>query len=148
MNIFSRFRNSSWPSPSCDYQMNGIDIRLGYTNLQGILDGKRTICYESISDILISMFSGINKCLQGHNIFVIDFSSSRYQKFIISLICISAEFPAYSEHLRWLGTGVGAKEGPAIVVAEPGGLPKSLPICVGDIICLVFFLFLVLGAIC
>ena len=30
-----------------------MDIRLGYTNLQGILDGKRTIRYESISDILI-----------------------------------------------------------------------------------------------
>ena len=97
MNVFSRLRNSSWPSPSCCYQMNGIDIRLGYTNLQGILGGKRTIRYESISDILISMFSGINKCLQGRNIFVIDFGSSRYQKFIISLICVSAEFPAYNE---------------------------------------------------
>ena len=75
----SHLRNLSWPSPSCDYQMNGIDIRLGYTNLQGILDGKWTICYESISDILILMFLGINKCLQGHNIFVIDFGSSRYQ---------------------------------------------------------------------
>ena len=96
MNVFSRLRNSSWPNPSCDYQMNGNDIRLGYMNLQGILDGKRTICYESISDILISMFSGINKCLQGQNIFVIDFGSSRYQKFVISLICVSAEFPAYN----------------------------------------------------
>ena len=96
MNVFSRLRNSLWPSPSCDYQMNGIDIRLGYTNLRGILDGKRTIHYKSISDILISMFSGINKCLQGRNIFVIDFSSSRYQKFVISLICISTEFPTYS----------------------------------------------------
>ena len=76
--------------------MNGIDIHLHYTNLQGILDGKQTIRYKSISDILISMFSGINKCLQGRNIFVIDFGSSQYQKFIISLICISAEFPAYN----------------------------------------------------
>ena len=97
MNVFSRLRNSSWPNPSCDYQMNGNDIRLGYTNLRGILDSKRTICYESISDILISMFSGINKCSQGRNIFVIDFGSPRYQKFVISLICVSAEFPAYNE---------------------------------------------------
>ena len=97
MNVFSRLRNSSWPSPLCCYQMNGIDIRLSYMNLRSILDGKRTICYESISDILISVFSGINKCLQGHNIFVIDFGSSRYQIFVISLIYISAEFPAYSE---------------------------------------------------
>ena len=96
MNVFSRLRNSSWPSPSCNYQMNGMDIRLGYTNLRGILDGKRTIRYESISDILISMFSGVNKCSQGRNIFVIDFGSSRYQKFVISLICISAEFPAHN----------------------------------------------------
>ena len=65
-------------------------------NLWGILDGKRTIHYKSISDILISMFLGINKCSQGHNIFVIDFGSSRYQKFVISLIYISAEFPAYN----------------------------------------------------
>ena len=56
--------------------MNGIDICLGYTNLRGILDGKRTIRYKSISDILISMFSGINKCLQGRNIFVMDFGLS------------------------------------------------------------------------
>ena len=76
--------------------MNGIDIRLGYMNLQGILGSKRTIRYESISDILISRFSGVNKCSQGRNIFVIDFGSSRYQIFVISLICISAEFPAYS----------------------------------------------------
>ena len=96
MNIFSGLRNLSWPSPSCDYQMNGIDIRLGYTNLRGILDGKWTIRYESISDILISMFSGISKCLQGRNIFVIDFGLSQYQKFVISLICVSAEFPAYN----------------------------------------------------
>ena len=77
--------------------MNGIDIRLGYTNLRGILGSKRTIRYESISDILISRFSGVNKCLQGRNIFVIDFGSSRYQIFVISLICISAEFPAYTD---------------------------------------------------
>ena len=76
MNVFSRLRNLSCLSPLCDYQMNGMDIHLGYTNLQGILDGKRTIRYESISDILISMFSGVNKCSQGRNIFVIDFSSS------------------------------------------------------------------------
>ena len=105
MDVFSRLRNSSWPNPSCDYQMNGNDIRLGYTNLRGILGGKRTIRYESISDILISMFSGINKCSQGRNIFVIDFGSPRYQKFIISLICISAEFPTYT------GAGVGAFAG-------------------------------------
>ena len=78
MNVFSHLRNSLWPNPSCDYQMNGNDIRLGYTNLRGILDSKRTIHYESILDILISMFSGINKCSQGRNIFVIDFGSSRY----------------------------------------------------------------------
>ena len=108
MNIFSRIRNSSWPSPSCCYQMNGIDIRLDYTNLRGILGGKRTICYESISDILISMFSGINKCSQGHNIFVIDFGSSQYQKFVISLICISAEFPAYNALLTPLHSSSAA----------------------------------------
>ena len=96
MNVFSRLRNSSWPNPSCDYQMNGNDIRLGYTNLRGILDSKRTIRYKSISDILISMFSGINKCSQGRNIFVIDFGSPQYQKFVISLICVSAEFPTYN----------------------------------------------------
>ena len=100
MNIFSCLRNSSWPNPLCDYQMNGKDIRLSYTNLRGILDGKQTIRYESISDILISMFSGINKCSQGCNIFVIDFGSSQYQKFVISLICISAEFPAYNGKVR------------------------------------------------
>ena len=83
------------PRPVQGPVMNGKDIRLGYTNLRGILDGKRTIRYESISDILISMFLGINKCLQGRNIFVIDSGSSQYQKFVISLICISAEFPAY-----------------------------------------------------
>ena len=45
--------------------MNGMDIRLGCTNLQGILGGKRTIHYESISDILISMFSGIVEMFTG-----------------------------------------------------------------------------------
>ena len=64
-----------WPSPSCYYQMNGMDIRLGYMNLRGILDGKRTIRYESILDILISRFLAI--CSQGRNIFVIEFDSSR-----------------------------------------------------------------------
>ena len=106
MNVFSCLRNSSCLSPSCDYQMNGMDIRLGYTNLRGILDGKQTIRYESISDILISMFSGVNKCSQGRNIFVIDFGSSRYQKFVISLIRISAEFPAYNvavKHISEVG---------------------------------------------
>ena len=34
--------------------------------------------------------------MQGRNIFVIDFSLSQYQIFVISLIHISAEFPAYS----------------------------------------------------
>ena len=102
MNVFSCLRNSSWPSLSCCYQMNGIDICLGYTNLQGILGSKWTIRYESISDILISRFSGINKCSQGRKIFVIDFGSSRYQIFIISLICISAEVPAYSDQHRTL----------------------------------------------
>ena len=100
MNVFLRLRNLSWPVPSCNYQMNDNAIRLGYMNLRGILDSKRTIRYESISDILISMFSGINKCSQGRNIFVIDFGSSRYQKFVISLIRISAEFPAHSAQLR------------------------------------------------
>ena len=88
MNVFSRLRNSSWPNLSYDYQMNGKDIRLGYMNLRDDLDGKRTICYESISDILISMFLGINKCSQGRNIFAIDFGLPRYQKFVISLICV------------------------------------------------------------
>ena len=68
-----------------------MDIRLGYTNLRDDLDGKRTIRYEStISDILISMFSGVIQT------FVIEFDSSRYQIFVILLIRISAEFPAYS----------------------------------------------------
>ena len=42
-----------------------MDIRLGYTNLQDDLDGKQTICYESILDILISMFSGIIQTFAG-----------------------------------------------------------------------------------
>ena len=71
-------------------------------NLRGILDGKQTLCYKFISDILISMFSGINKCSQGRNIFVIDFGSSQYQNFVISLICVSAEFPAYNALGFWL----------------------------------------------
>ena len=50
MNVFSHLRNLSWPNPLYDYQMNGKDIRLGYTNLRGILDGKQTVHYESISD--------------------------------------------------------------------------------------------------
>ena len=54
INVFSCIRNSSWSSLLCDYQMN--DIRLGYTNLQDVLDGKRTTRYKSISDILISIF--------------------------------------------------------------------------------------------
>ena len=65
MNVFSRLRNSSCLSPSRNYQMNGMDIRLGYTNLRGILGGKWTIRYESISDILISMFSGIIEMFAG-----------------------------------------------------------------------------------
>ena len=96
MNVFSRIRNLSWPSPSCDYQMNGTDIRLGYMNLRGILDGKWTVCYKSILDILISRFSGVNKCSQGRNIFMIEFNSSWYQIFVISLIHISAEIPPYT----------------------------------------------------
>ena len=76
--------------------MNGIDIRLGYSNLRGILDGKWTARYKSISDILISRFLGIIECLQGHNIFIIDFSLSQYQIFVISLIRISAEIPTYT----------------------------------------------------
>ena len=75
--------------------MNGTDIRFGYTNLQGILDGKWTVCYKSILDVLISRFSGVNKCSQGHNIFVIEFDLSQYQIFVISLIRISTEIPAY-----------------------------------------------------
>ena len=42
-----------------------MDIRLGYTNLRDDLDGKRTIRYESISDILISMFSGVIQTFTG-----------------------------------------------------------------------------------
>ena len=78
--------------------MNGIDIRLGYTNLRDVLDGKRTTCYESILDILISMFLGVIQTFAGSYIFVIEFDLSRYQIFVISLICISAEIPAYSEN--------------------------------------------------
>ena len=65
MNVFLCLRNSSCLSPSCNYQMNGMDIRLGYMNLQGILGDKRTIRYESISDILISMFLGIIETFAG-----------------------------------------------------------------------------------
>ena len=54
-----------WPSPSYDYQMNGIDIRLGYMNLRDVLDGKWTAHYESISDILILMFSGVIQTFTG-----------------------------------------------------------------------------------
>ena len=45
--------------------MNGIDIRLGYTNLRDVLDGKWTTCYESNSDILILMFSGVIQTFAG-----------------------------------------------------------------------------------
>ena len=76
--------------------MNVNDIRLGYMNLRGILDGKWTVRYKSILDILISRFSGVNKCLQGHNMFVIEFNSSWYQIFVISLIRVSTEIPAYN----------------------------------------------------
>ena len=65
MNVFSCLHNSSWLNPSCDYQMNGMDIRLGYMNLRGILGGKRTIHYESILGILISMFLGIIETFAG-----------------------------------------------------------------------------------
>ena len=65
MNVFSRIRNSSCLSPSCDYQLNGMDIRLGYTNLRGNLGGKRTIRSESISNVLISMFSGVIEMFAG-----------------------------------------------------------------------------------
>ena len=65
MNVFSRLRNLSCLSALCNYQMNGMDIRLGHTNLRGILGDKRTIRYESISDILISMFSGIIETFAG-----------------------------------------------------------------------------------
>ena len=61
----SRLCNSSCLSPSCNYQTNGMDIRLGCTNLWGILGGKRTIRYESISDILILMFLGIIETFAG-----------------------------------------------------------------------------------
>ena len=65
MNVFSRIRNSSCLNPSCDYQLNDIDIRLDYTNLRGNLGGKRTIRSESLSDILISMFSGVIEMFAG-----------------------------------------------------------------------------------
>ena len=65
MNVFSRLRNSSYLSPSCDYQLNGMDIRLDYTNLRGNLGGKQTIRSEPISDILISMFSGVIEMFAG-----------------------------------------------------------------------------------
>ena len=65
MNVFSRLRNSSCLSPSCDYQLNDMDIRLDYTNLRGNLDGKRTIRSESILDILISMFLGVIQTFAG-----------------------------------------------------------------------------------
>ena len=65
MNVFSRLRNSSCLSPSCDYQLNGMDICLDYTNLRGNLGGKRTIRSESILDILISMFSGVIEMFAG-----------------------------------------------------------------------------------
>ena len=65
MNVFSRIRNSSCLSPSCDYQLNGMDIRLDYTNLRGNLGGKWTIRSEPISDILISMFSGVIEMFAG-----------------------------------------------------------------------------------
>ena len=42
-----------------------MDIRLSCTNLWGILGGKQTIYYESILDILISMFSGIIEMFAG-----------------------------------------------------------------------------------
>ena len=45
--------------------MNGIDIRLSYTNLRDVLDGKWTACYESILDILISMFLGVIQMFAG-----------------------------------------------------------------------------------
>ena len=45
--------------------MNGIDIRLGYTNLRDVLDGKWTARYKSISDILISSFLGIIQTFAG-----------------------------------------------------------------------------------
>ena len=67
--------------------MNGIDIHLSYTDLQDDLDGKWIAHYKSILDILISMFSGM-----------IEFDSSRYQIFVISLIRISVEIPAYNIH--------------------------------------------------
>ena len=51
--------------PSYDDQMNGIDIHLGHMNLRDVLDGKWTARYESISDILISMFLGVIQTFAG-----------------------------------------------------------------------------------
>ena len=65
MNVFLRLRNLSCLSPLCNYQVNGMDICLSYMNLQGILGGTRTIRYESILDILISMFLGIIETFAG-----------------------------------------------------------------------------------
>ena len=45
--------------------MNGIDIRLSYTNLRDVLDVKWTAHYESILDILILMFSGVIQTFAG-----------------------------------------------------------------------------------
>ena len=58
-------RNSSWPSLLYEYQMNGIDIHLSYTDLRDNLDGKWIARYESISDILILMFSGVIQTFAG-----------------------------------------------------------------------------------
>ena len=70
MNVFSCLHNLSCLSLSCYSQTNGIDICLGYSNLRGILDGKWTAHYKSISDILISSFSGVIET------FIIDFGLS------------------------------------------------------------------------
>ena len=115
--------------------MNGIDIRLGYTNLRGILDGKRTIRYKSISDILISMFSGVNKCSQGHNIFVIDFGSSRYQIFVISLIRISAEFPAHNVRLHTMAAAFVHYQTPC---TQLGWVFLCFPFCYNSNISLIY----------
>ena len=65
MNVFSCLCNLSRLNPSCNYQTNGIDVRLGYSNLQGILHRKWTARYKSILDILISRFSGIIEMFAG-----------------------------------------------------------------------------------
>jgi hypothetical protein len=39
--------------------MNVVDNRLGYTKLRVLLDGKWTVRYEYISDVLISIFWGV-----------------------------------------------------------------------------------------